>query len=309
MSVNIVRRRIQKLGGSSLVITLPKSWAKKLGLDVGDTVVIVDEGNHLKVFPPDSSMIQIAETIRLRLPQHVIDVGLTSLIDCLYVKGYKRFIAQLPQSEPSDVIVRLVEEAKKHPKVKSVNIGFNEIIVSFDGVDVESPLRFLKQYNVKIQELLEVIEQARVSRVSPEVVDRYVSEAEDLAKIIGRALRKHGLTICEADSVDPSVAAPLIMIPRTLKAIYEELVKLEDTPLDFIRKLKTVLLEVFGGLANKSSRRITTALRQAEELRVEAENLATDNAKLAKLAGLIIGLTIMVKNIGESTICENVAKE
>jgi phosphate uptake regulator len=309
LSVNIIKRRVQKLGGSSLIITLPKSWARKIGLDVGDTLIIVDEGSHLKIFPPDSNMVQIAETIRLRLPQHLVETGLTPLIDCLYVKGYKRFIAQLPQSEPPDVVLKLVDEAKKHPKVKSVNMGFNEIVISFDGVEPETPLRLIKQYNARIQELMDVIEQAKKKPVNPDVVRRFASEAEDLARTIGRTLRKHGLTICEADSIDPSVATPLTIIPHMLEHVYEELLKLDETPEDLIRKLKTVLLEAFGGLSNKSSRRITMALKQAEDLRAEADSVATVKPKLSKLAGLITGITLLVRSVGESTLCESVSKE
>jgi bifunctional DNA-binding transcriptional regulator/antitoxin component of YhaV-PrlF toxin-antitoxin module len=296
LSVNVIKRRVQKLGGSSLIVTLPKSWAKKLGLDVGDTLVIVDEGSHLKIFPPDSSMIQVAETIRLKVPQHLLETGLTHLIECLYVKGYKRFIAQLPQSESSETVLKLIEEAKRNPKVRNVNVGFNEIVVSFDGVEAENPLRFIKQYNTKIQELMDVVEQAKVRPVNPDVIERFIVETVDLAKTIGRTLRKHGLTICEADSVDPSVAAPLVMIPQMLEHVYRELLKLDETP-------------AFGGLSNKSSRRIAMAMRQAEELRVEAENTIASKPELSKLAGLIVGITLMVKNIGESTICENLSRE
>ncbi len=309
MSFNIVKRRIQKLGGSSLIITLPKSWAKKLGLDVGDTLVIVDEGSHLKIFPPDSTMMQIAETIRLRVPQHLVESGITPLLDCLYIKGYKRLIAQLPQSEPSDVIMKIADEAKRHPRVRSVSIGFNEIIISFDGAEAEAPLRFIKQYNAKIQELMDIIEQAKVRPVNPDVIKRFTVEAEDLAKTIGRSLRRHGLTICEADSVDPSVAAPLAVIPHMLEHVYEELLKLNEVPEELVKKLKTVLLETFGGLSNKSSRRIATALKQAEELKVEAERMTAVKPELSKLAGLIVGVTLMIRNIGEATLCEGVSKE
>jgi SpoVT / AbrB like domain. len=309
LSVNIIKRRVQKLGGSSLIITLPKSWAKKLGLDVGDTLVIVDEGSYLKIFPPDSTMIQVAETIRLRVPQHILEAGLTYLIECLYVKGYKRFIAQLPQSESSETMLRLMEEAKRNPKVRNVNVGFNEIIVSFNGVEAESPLRFIKQYNTKIQELMDIIEQAKVKPVNPDVVERLIEETVNLGKTIGRTLRKHGLTICEADSVDPSVAAPLVMIPQMLEHIYKELLRLNETPTDLVRKLKVLLFETFGGLSNKSSKRTSVAMKLAEELRAEAENTVALKPELSKLTGLIVGITLMVENIGESTICENVARE
>jgi len=37
-------RKVQRLGGSSLIITLPKQWAKKLGIKVGDEIQVVEDG-------------------------------------------------------------------------------------------------------------------------------------------------------------------------------------------------------------------------------------------------------------------------
>ncbi len=307
MGVDIIRRRIQKLGGSSLIITLPKSWAKKLGLDVGDTVVVVDEGDYLKIFPPDSRMIQIAETIRFKLPQSLTEVGLTPVIECLYLKGYKKFVIQVSQGDYKE-IAKLVEEAKSHPKVKDVSIGYNEIMASFNGVEAESPARFIRHYNTKIQELVEVIENSHMTSVKPETIDRIVNEAVDIARTIGRTLRKHGLTICEAESVDPSISGPLIIVPQILKQIYVEAATIGEVPREPMAKIKTALLETFGGLAGKSGRRIANSIKLAEELKAEAEKLSRDQ-KLAKIGGIILGLSLVIKTIGEFTLCESISRE
>ncbi|MDM7275059.1 MAG: AbrB/MazE/SpoVT family DNA-binding domain-containing protein [Thermoprotei archaeon] len=307
MGVDIIRRRIQKLGGSSLIITLPKSWAKKLGLDVGDTVVVVDEGDYLKIFPPDSRMIQIAETIRFKLPQSITEVGLTPIIECLYLKGYKRFIIQVSQGNYQE-IAKLVEEARSHPKVKDVFIGYNEIMATFNGVEAESPTRFIRHYNSKIQELVEVIENSSTANVKPETIDRIVNEAVDIARTIGRALRKHGLTICEAESVDPSISAPLIMVPQILKQIYLEATSIGELPKESMSKIRTALLETFGGLAGRSGRRLANSIKLAEELKAEAEKLS-ENRKLAKMGGIVLGLSLVIRTIGESTLCEGISKE
>ncbi|MFZ8792804.1 MAG: hypothetical protein ACO2O2_02810, partial [Acidilobaceae archaeon] len=61
--------------------------------------------------------------------------------------------------------------------------------------------------------------------------------------------------------------------------------------------------------SNKSSRRISMALKQAEDLRAEADSVATVKPKLSKLAGLITGITLLVRSVAESTLCESVSKE
>ena len=44
-------RRVQRLGSSSLVVTLPKSWVKALNLKPGDPVYVVVEGKSVRVMP------------------------------------------------------------------------------------------------------------------------------------------------------------------------------------------------------------------------------------------------------------------
>ncbi|MEM0366667.1 MAG: AbrB/MazE/SpoVT family DNA-binding domain-containing protein [Acidilobaceae archaeon] len=308
MSISIVKRRVQKLGGSSLIVTLPKSWARRYGLDVGDTVIIVDEGDHIKIFPPDSRMIQIAESIRFKLPQYMLEFNLASLIDCLYIKGYKRFMVQLPNIDPSEVL-KLVDEAKKHPRVRTVNIGFNELNVSFDGSEPENPVRFLKYYSTKIQELMDIIDQVKTRPADINVFDKIVAETVDIAKTISRTLRKHGITLCEAESVDPTVTSPLLLIPQILREVYVELQKINDDPPEVIRKVKALLLEVFGGLAGRSSKRIALSLKMADDIKQEVEGIALYDVRYAKLSGIIVGLILTLKNIGESTICENISRE
>ena len=48
-------RRVQRLGSSSLVVTLPKSWVKSMNLKPGDPVMVVVEGRGLRIYPVEGS--------------------------------------------------------------------------------------------------------------------------------------------------------------------------------------------------------------------------------------------------------------
>ena len=44
-------RKVQKLGTSSLVVTLPKEWAKRVGIEPGDSVYVIEDGSQLRLLP------------------------------------------------------------------------------------------------------------------------------------------------------------------------------------------------------------------------------------------------------------------
>lgn len=47
----VLPRKVQKLGTSSLIITLPRDWARSHGLKAGSMVTIVEDGDRLVVIP------------------------------------------------------------------------------------------------------------------------------------------------------------------------------------------------------------------------------------------------------------------
>jgi len=44
-------RRVQRVGSSSLVVTLPKEWARRLGIKQGSRVMLVNEGDSIRLVP------------------------------------------------------------------------------------------------------------------------------------------------------------------------------------------------------------------------------------------------------------------
>ncbi|MCX8165729.1 MAG: AbrB/MazE/SpoVT family DNA-binding domain-containing protein [Acidilobaceae archaeon] len=300
MSISIAKRRIQKLGGSSLIVTLPKTWAKRYGLDVGDTVVVLDEGDHIKIFPPDTRNPQFTEIIRVR---HNDDTPISLLIDCLYLKGYRRFVISTSHASAENVM-KIIDEAKGHPKVKSVSLGFNDIEIALDGVELDNPAKLTRYYNIKIQELLDIIEKAKVSPVSDEAVESIVEDAVSMARTIGRAIRKHGISLCQPDTVEPTAIGELMLVPRMLQKIYAEIRGGAEVPEDVMKKLKLTMLELFGGIAGRSTKRLATAIKMIGEIDAEIDRMGT-NGRSAALAGLMKGLLLVMKNVAENTVCEN----
>ena len=78
-------RRLQKLGSSSLVVTLPKEWVKRLGLKPGDPVYVAVEGDTVRVVPVEGgSGVEARIRVRASKPRPEEAVR---MLWCAYVLG------------------------------------------------------------------------------------------------------------------------------------------------------------------------------------------------------------------------------
>lgn len=64
-------RRIQRVGTSSLVVTLPKEWAKRLNLAPGCQVMLIDEGDSIRIKPVKGNENAAIELDLSRMPENL----------------------------------------------------------------------------------------------------------------------------------------------------------------------------------------------------------------------------------------------
>ncbi len=81
--MKVESRRLQRLGTSSLVVTLPKDWVRRFNLKPGDSVLVYDEGDSIRVVPekPADASVEISPSTR------DVDEVSRGLV-CLYIMGY-----------------------------------------------------------------------------------------------------------------------------------------------------------------------------------------------------------------------------
>ncbi|AEM39723.1 SpoVT/AbrB domain-containing protein [Pyrolobus fumarii 1A] len=77
-------RRVQRLGTSSLVVTLPKEWVRKVNLKPGDVVYVVVEGGSVRIIPYNKrgEAIHIMNIDVSKLPK---GLSVSRLVSCAYV--------------------------------------------------------------------------------------------------------------------------------------------------------------------------------------------------------------------------------
>ncbi len=107
-------RKVQKVGTSTLTISLPKPWVEKFGVKQGDQVFLEEEGAFLKVTPA------AAASRRKGSPEYVIDADLCDEPGILhrvivgnYVLGRERLVVKATGRLRSDHLAETRDAARR----------------------------------------------------------------------------------------------------------------------------------------------------------------------------------------------------
>jgi antitoxin component of MazEF toxin-antitoxin module len=92
-ALSVAPRKLQRLGLSSLVVTLPRRWVEAHGLKPGDLVYVIDEGDRLRIVPAQPSEARRSyrfDAYKLAMPQLA-----SAALTCLYVNNLNDVIMDL----------------------------------------------------------------------------------------------------------------------------------------------------------------------------------------------------------------------
>lgn len=300
MSVGITKRRIQRLGGSSLIVTIPKNWAKKIGLSVGDEVVVVDEGDHLRILPPNSRLVRTLGSANVRLVSYVKKLDPETLVDCAYKRGYDKLIIELPKSNgvnQSEIVERLSDN--RYALEVTNTLGHIEVVL----VDNRVMPKSLKGVGAIASKLLEEV---LYDLVTWDEVESKLAMINDIVNSLIRNAYKHRVLTCSGENMDPMVLGGI----RASLAIFRELLKVlkeedPDEAGEAVKILAEVMSEVAGGIANRSGKRLVEVLDAIEKAK---ESIAKSPAS-PEFKSYATSLLTSLRTVVENAICPNILSE
>jgi len=93
-------RRVQKLGASSLIVTLPKEWVRDLDIKPGDIVYLKREGPTIRLIPQSTGRLERIPSVYVRERSDLEIIG--TLVNCVYLTGLNgaRLIVENPELKP-----------------------------------------------------------------------------------------------------------------------------------------------------------------------------------------------------------------
>lgn len=111
----IEKRRVQRTGSSSFIITLPKEWVESVKLKTGDYVLVEKLGDKLIITPPTAEPSQLKITIRVHPTCTDIMQIFRSILGA-YISGYNLISVIFDKSIPD--LAKLISDIKNLVRIK-----------------------------------------------------------------------------------------------------------------------------------------------------------------------------------------------
>ncbi|MCE4628629.1 MAG: AbrB/MazE/SpoVT family DNA-binding domain-containing protein [Desulfurococcales archaeon] len=299
MTIQVSKRRIQRLGGSSLIITLPKPWIRKYGLKAGDEVIVVDEGTHLRVLPGSPEAESRLRTITVE-KTITNNIAIEDILKCAFSKGYDIVEVPLRNGALEEAMAQL-ETAEASDFVEAAELRPGTLVIKVIEAR-SSPTEILKRLRRILVEIVELL-------ASSENVDKTAIREDVGSVIVGmrelqRIMSKKGVTACEEAPIDPYAYGMLVSAIH----VFETMVNtLAESPLEVRKKAAEILVPILvsglGGLLNGSVKRTSEARRLIREARPIVEKLKREDPSFSAVEAFLSVLDLVLEN----TLCNIVS--
>ena len=302
MSVQISKRRIQKLGGSSLIVTLPKTWVRKLGLSAGDEVLVVDEGSHLKILPSTSDTERRVKTLVVKYNSQMRNLDVLDLVACAFQRGYDWLYIY-----PSRSTLPEVEASLESLSTSEYVVDFKEY---YDHVEIriaDSTTETASIVKLLRSDMLMLIEEAQNERLTREDLEEWSRRTLVKANEIAHLLYKRGVLACQQAPIDPVAVGVLKAFVTSFSTAVRAVQALSDENLRsrILGLFKDIILTLLGGISNGSMRRLGEASQKIEELSSLAEESLEAHPQLYAVLGFTEASRLLISQASCASIGNN----
>ncbi|MEM4912134.1 MAG: AbrB/MazE/SpoVT family DNA-binding domain-containing protein, partial [Metallosphaera sp.] len=183
---DIETRKVQKLGSSSLFITLPKKWINKWNVKPGDKILIeVSNDGSLKLIAEKIKLENTHRSIRIDIDS--LKQPLPSIIPCLYSLGYDEIIMESKKTIPPKDVEDLIQVTKQMVGIEVTEVSENRIkvecLLDTEKVGVESLLRrMLNTIAKRVDDIIALISKENLKDAS--------ANHEDLKRLYYMLMRR-----------------------------------------------------------------------------------------------------------------------
>jgi phosphate uptake regulator len=278
-------RRIQKTGGSTFIISLPKSWVTSRGLRPGDVLFFAPRSDgSLTVYPEEGSR---SEEVR-----RTVEVSNEMEADHLFRVLVAEYIAGAPLLEvrtPGRMnartrdVVRSFTQRMIGPEIleETADAVVLQDVVGSNPLPIPSVIRRMHQMVRAMQSDAMAAFRAQDASIAKDVIERdwevdrlhwFVQKQVTTALRDARTLASLGLTLPEC--------ATYLLASRVLERIADHAVRIAETVQILDReKLPPALVDTLEGLATSAARTLSDAVDALETKDIARANGVVDDAK------------------------------
>lgn len=261
-------RRVQLIGRSTYVVSLPKSWAKRVGLERGTPIaILLEPDGSLRVLPPHLQGSKRPETT-LVIHERVSEGKIVRELMSRYLAGYKVIVVELPG------------DAKRYRDTIR-RVAANKMI----GVELleESDSRMVLQVLVNVEELPVNTVIQRMWQIASGMINDSV---EGL-------FRRNTSLLLDVMERDDFVDKLYLYLLRQMNATVRGFVNIEEIGL---RSLEEIIEYAVAG---KSIERMAD---HARKIAVNAKGLVDANVSIVGLEHELEAMMKLAKDVFQSSV-------
>lgn len=286
-------RKIQRLGTSSLIITIPKDWARRVGVKPGDTVYIIETNKGLEIIPLKKGEPGIRVVYCICSKD---EKDLKNSIDCLLRLGFKEVEVLLPNGN-GNLKKIVTETVLKTGTYKVERVLRDRVLLRLTANPEEREAEeMLKEMSSVVSKGLRLLENMLDASRIPEEATREINKVMQLTEKLGSKIEGvmlQRLELIKGNLIEERREAVLLSIIILLQSIMKLIIgmirELVNESCEFktvivrrnqknllkaelyrmIRSLDDALWEITGGISNRSLKRIEEAERRLNEMREE----------------------------------------
>ncbi len=309
-------RRVQKLGTSSLVLALPKAWVKKQGIDKGDVLYVIEEGDSLRIIKPTEEKLgepPVLEAGKLKDPK-VVPLA----ANCLYILGYNDYIIDL-KGLPPEVQLLLKKQASRLIGIELSYIDKDKIRAkNIMNLETVNPLTSIKSMGISVSQIFEILSKAAKGQwdILP-LTEELREEIFRLQHLIVKYLSSRMVPGADDNRIYSLLLGTSLLgiISEASYSVTQILMKRKEKPskeiLEIIDKLATLLPKVSTNLTDPSTSRAKEHINQVNELRSRINKiiLETNSVIDAILAQFLTTVISVVSIVAIITLCNALTRE
>jgi len=167
--VGIEKRRVQRTGSSSYIITLPKEWVESVKLKSGDYILVEKFGDKLVLIPPNVEPTQLRINIRV-YPGVDVPQVFRSILGA-YITGYNIINVVFDKNIPE--LAKFISDVKnlvriKLPGIEVVEETYNtitfKVLLNIQEIPLINAIKRLHLIvNSMLQDAIELLKKVQVA--------------------------------------------------------------------------------------------------------------------------------------------------
>jgi len=217
-------RKLQLIGGSSYMISLPKEWIRIHNLSQGDEVILHVDENYIRLFPKKySESERIARAVVKEIPRHD-EKFITRFVYALYIQGFDEITIRDKLLSPK-FVNKLSEVVRSLIGMEVIDATDNKVVLkclATSDFDVSGILKRMAQI---IKGMMESIEENLILKSSNEIDEIFKLE-EDSDRLYLLAVRQEHRLVKELSSPSKWNELRFVLGIRIIAKLFEEIADL-----------------------------------------------------------------------------------